>query len=376
MDQTTGKQVLHFAFVLYRYFPHGGLQKDFLRTLQEVLARGHKVTAFLAKQEAPLPEHPNLAVRLLPVKGCSNHAKMRSFSEKVQQELTADSFHKTMMFSRLPGGDFYFAADNCLATDWAKLHHPLVLKLLPRYRTFLALERAVFEPASRTRILALVPRQKLDYQSIYHTQDERFVILPAGIDPACRRPDDVPAIRQTIRAQYGIPQDATLLVQVAAQFGVKGVDRSIEALASQKRPDLYLLVAGGGEIEKFRAIAEKSGVADRVIFAGACSNIPQLIAASDLMIHPARKEATGTVIVESLAVGVPVISSDACGYAHYSAEIDPALVTPEPFVQNDLNTALAFALEHLADLTEKVLRPDRDQDFYRRAGVIADLLEQ
>ena len=337
MEPMKEKKVLHFAFVLYRYFPHGGLQKDFLRTMQEVLARGHKVTAFLAKQEAPLPAHDNLSVRLLPVRGCSNHAKMCSFSGQVKDILSKEPFDKSLMFSRLPGGDFYFAADNCLATDWVKLHHPLILKLLPRYRAFLALEKAVFEPDSKTQILALTPQQKADYQTSYQTQDERFTILPAGIDPACRRPDDVPTVRQAIRYTYGIPQDATLLIQVAAQFGVKGVDRSILALAEQKNTALYLLVAGGGEIEKYKTFAEKHGVTDRVIFAGACSNIPGLIAASDLMIHPARKEATGTVIVESLAVGVPVISSATCGYAHYSAEIAPELVTPEPFEQNALN---------------------------------------
>ena len=376
MDQNTGKQTLHFAFVLYRYFPHGGLQKDFLRALQEVLSRGHRVTVFLAKQEAPLPDAKNLEVILLPVSGWSNHAKMRSFSKKVLQELAKNNFDNTLMFSRLPGGDFYFAADNCLAADWSKLHHPLILKLLPRYRTFLALEKAVLQPDSKTRILALVAQQKRDYQSFYYTQDERFTILPAGIDPTCRRPDDVPAIRREVRERFRIPQEAILLIQVAAQFGVKGVDRAIEAMVEQARTDLFLLVAGGGEIEKYKAIAEKHGVVDRVIFAGASSDIPHLIAAADLMIHPARKEATGTVIVESLAVGVPVIASAACGYAPYAAAIDPQLVTPEPFVQNDLNTSLAYALDRLPGLTAQVLRPGRDLDFYRRAAVIADLLEK
>lgn len=376
MDQNTGKQTLHFAFVLYRYFPHGGLQKDFLRTLQEVLSRGHRVTVFLAKQEAPLPDAKNLEVILLPVSGWSNHAKMRSFSKKVLQELAKNNFDNTLMFSRLPGGDFYFAADNCLAADWSKLHHPLILKLLPRYRTFLSLEKAVLQPDSKTHILALVEQQKRDYQSFYHTQDERFTILPAGIDPTCRRPENVPAIRREVRERFRIPQEAILLIQVAAQFGVKGVDRAIEAMAEQARTDLFLLVAGGGEIEKYKAIAEKHGVADRVFFAGASSDIPHLIAAADLMIHPARKEATGTVIVESLAVGVPVIASAACGYAPYAAAIDPQLVTPEPFVQNDLNTSLTYAMDRLPDLTAQVLRPGRDLDFYRRAAVIADLLEK
>ena len=137
-----------------------------------------------------------------------------------------------------------------------------------------------------------------------------------------------------------------------------------------------MLVAGGGEIEQYRKIAAGYGIADKVIFAGACSNIAQLLTASDLMIHPARKEATGTVIVEALAIGVPVIASDACGYAEYTGRISGKLVTPEPFRQDDLNNALLYAVNTLEKQTAAAMQQCGNSDFYRRAGVIVDLLER
>ena len=370
---------MHIAFVLYRYFPHGGLQKDFLRTLQEALSRGHKVTAFFAVQEADLAVNDNFNIVKVPVKGWSNHAKMVSFARNVNGCTATGKFDKVLMFSRIPGGDFYFAADNCLAADWGKLHNKLVLKLLPRYRTFLELERQVFMPESSTHILALTDKQVADYRQFYQTQPERFSVMPAGIDSACRRPDNAAIIRQEIRNKYNIPQDALMLIQVAAQFGVKGVDRSIKAVAyllKNIQQDCRLLIAGGGEIEKYQKIAESCGAGEKVIFAGACSNIAELISAADLMIHPARKEATGTVIVESLAVGVPVIASDACGYAEYTGKLSTSLVTPEPFAQSDLNTALLYAVSTLEEQTKKAMQCAGNKDFYRRAGVIIDLLEE
>lgn len=371
---------LHIAMVIYRFFPHGGLQKDFLRTVDSALLRGHRITVLLAVKEADLPQHPDLSVKLLPVKGFSNHSRMKSFAREVQKEISAGNYNKVLMFNRMSGGDFYFAADNCLATDWAKLHNSLTLKLLPRYRSFLALEKAVFEKNSHTHILALTPAQMQDYQKIYQTPDERFTVLPPGIDPACRRCENIEDIRQTIREKFDITQDAVLLIQVAAQFGVKGVDRSIGALAAlpeNLRKNAFLLIAGGGDVEQYALIARRAGVADKVVFAGASSEIPALISAADLMIHPARKEATGTVIAESLAIGVPVIASAACGYADFTGKLDAKLVTPEPFRQDDLNNALIYALENLEQLKSKTLVfAENNPDFYRRSDVIIDLLEK
>ena len=364
---------LHFAFVLYRYFPHGGLQRDFLRTLQEALNRGHRVSVFLARQEAPLPENAGLEVMLLPVSGFSNHARMISFSKAVKQKLAEHKFDNVLMFSRIPGGDFYFAADNCLAADWGQNRNALVLHL-PRYRTFLKLEQEIFSPESRTEIFALVPRQVQEYQTFYHTQKERFTILPPGIDSAFRRPENIREIRQQIRRELNISDDAVVLIQVAAQFEVKGTDRAIAALAAlpeEKRRSCILLVVGGGKIGNFQKLAVRAGVENNVIFTGARSDVAALIAASDLMIHPARKESAGAVIAESVAIGVPVIASGACGYASFAQR-----VIPEPFEQHVLNRLLVEALEEREQLAAEVQKTCGSQDFYRRAAVIVDLLEE
>lgn len=54
-----------------------------------------------------------------------------------------------------------------------------------------------------------------------------------------------------------------------------------------------------------------------------------LIAAADVLIHPARCENTGTVIVEALAAGTPVITTATCGFAHYVKESMGGIVVAE-----------------------------------------------
>ena len=46
---------------------------------------------------------------------------------------------------------------------------------------------------------------------------------------------------------------------------------------------------------------------------------------ADLLIHPAYNENTGTVLLEALVAGLPVLVSAVCGYAHYIAEADAGL---------------------------------------------------
>ncbi|MNP52612.1 Lipopolysaccharide core biosynthesis protein RfaG [compost metagenome] len=75
------------------------------------------------------------------------------------------------------------------------------------------------------------------------------------------------------------------------------------------------------------------------------SDIPRFLLGADLLIHPAYNENTGTVLLEALVAGLPVLVSKVCGYAHYIAEADSGLVLDEPFEQEQLNGYLQRMLE-------------------------------
>ncbi|MDT4889268.1 Lipopolysaccharide core biosynthesis protein RfaG [compost metagenome] len=76
------------------------------------------------------------------------------------------------------------------------------------------------------------------------------------------------------------------------------------------------------------------------------SDIPRFLLGADLLIHPAYNENTGTVLLEALVAGLPVLVTDVCGYAHYIAEAESGRVLRSPFEQDGLNRVLA---EMLAD---------------------------
>jgi glycosyltransferase involved in cell wall biosynthesis len=67
--------------------------------------------------------------------------------------------------------------------------------------------------------------------------------------------------------------------------------------------------------------------------------------AADVLLHPARVENTGLTLLESLACGLPVLCTAACGYATYIAESSGGIVLNEPFNQDQMNKALAEMLD-------------------------------
>jgi UDP-glucose:(heptosyl)LPS alpha-1,3-glucosyltransferase len=75
------------------------------------------------------------------------------------------------------------------------------------------------------------------------------------------------------------------------------------------------------------------------------SDIPRFLLGADALIHPAYNENTGTVLLEALVAGLPVVVSAVCGYAHYINEAQAGIVLGEPFDQAELNSQLQRLLE-------------------------------
>ena len=363
------------AFSVFKYFPYGGLQLDLMRMALEFRDRGIGVVIFCMIWDAPPPPE-GIEFRELEVKAMTNHGKARKFEKLLAKELAKEHFLTHVAFNRLVPADWYFAADMPFVES---VPRGFVEKLFPRYRTFAAMERSVFTPKSPTRILCITRAQQAAFQRLYGTPNARMYQLPPGINAEYASALKYREERDEVRGEFGVGEDDILLIQVSSAFRTKGVDRSIAALAALPetvRERTKLLVVGRGKIPPYAALARRCGVADRVIFAGARDDVPKLIAAADLMIHPARNEATGTVLLESLACGTPALCSGICGFSPLVEEAgNPVL--PEKFQQKVLNRTLMLTLSapgRLEELQREAENYGANADFYRRAQVAVDLI--
>ena len=101
------------AFALFRYFPYGGLQRDFLRVAELCRQAGHQVKVLTTEWDGDRPGW--LDVTIEKVAPRTNHAAMVEFGKRALQFKQQVSARVLVVFNRLPGGDLYFAADDCFA---------------------------------------------------------------------------------------------------------------------------------------------------------------------------------------------------------------------------------------------------------------------
>ena len=93
--------------------------------------------------------------------------------------------------------------------------------------------------------------------------------------------------------------------------------------------------------------------------------------------HPAYAENTGTVLLEAVVAGLPVIVTDVCGYARYVAEAGAGEVVPTPFSQEAFNQQLQQML--LADKSgwrEAGLNYADTADIYEMPLRVAEWIEK
>ncbi len=367
---------MKLAFCLFNYFPYGGLQQDFLMIAKTCLARGHEIDVYTMSWEGEVPD--GIQLFLLKKQGLTNHSRARNFSKQVAAILTKTHYDRVVGFNKIEGLDIYFSADTCFVAQ-DKYQKSFLKPFHPRFRTYALLEGKVFGIEEKTRVLILTLKQKKEYQAAYHTPDERFYLLPPGIHKHHIRPAHADETRLQYRTQLNIHSDTFVLLFIGSYFKTKGLDRALFALASlpdaMKRKTL-LLVAGEGKTKKYEKIIKKFHLENKIQFLGKREDIPNLLLTADLLIHPARVESAGKVILEALVSGLPVLVTENCGYAHYIHDAKSGEVISLPFEQKKINQSLLSMLNQscLKQYHENALTYAKQTDLFSMAEQAANYI--
>lgn len=365
---------MKLAFVLYRYFPFGGLQRNMLAIAREAQQRGHRIVVYCTDWEGERDE--TLEVIEIPRRGWSNAARMTHFARDLSRLLAGENFDLVVGFNKWPGLDVYYAADSCFAYK-AYRERGFWYRLAPRSRAYLAFEEAVFGPMSETHILEVSRAERQRFIDFYDTPAARFHTLPPGISRNRAAPENWRAVRMAKRAELGIAEDRKVLLALGSGFRTKGLDRSIAALPGLAAFDTRLLVVGDDNATAFAKQAEQLGVRDKVVFLGGRADVPEILQAADVLLHPAYKENTGNALLEAMIAGVPVITTEVCGYAHYVRDAGMGEVLKEPFSREAYVRAIGDALaEDATHWHRRGALFAGTSDIYHRPRVAVDVIEQ
>jgi glycosyltransferase involved in cell wall biosynthesis len=135
-------------------------------------------------------------------------------------------------------------------------------------------------------------------------------ILPTGIPLARFAGGD----RTRFRAARDIAPGRPVALFVGRVAHEKNIGFLLEmaAEAVKRRPDLLLMIAGEGPaLPALRAQAARLGLGDAVRFTGYLdrhSDLPDCYAAADVFVFASRTETQGLVLLEAMAVGLPVVA--------------------------------------------------------------------
>lgn len=334
---------MNLGFILFDYFPYGGLQRDCLKTAQLCAHRGHSITFLTRSWQGNWPEAAR--VRLFDCRGLTTVARIRSFTTQLACELPILGLDGLVGFNRVPGLDLYYGAERCFAALLRE--RAFYLRWIPRYRHYLAAESAVFDRHSRTKILLLTPHEIPSYQKYYGTGNDRFEVLPPGISRRTVTENQWAVARTRACRSNGWAEDQKLVLFVGSGFRIKGLDRAITAFASLPGEVLKhsrLIVIGQNAPSRFASQARRLGISGRVHFLGGRNDVPEWQLAADLQFHPAYTESAGMVLLEAVTAGLPVLTTDTCGYAFHIEKARAGMVLKSPFNQSDCNQALLTML--------------------------------
>jgi glycosyltransferase involved in cell wall biosynthesis len=173
---------------------------------------------------------------------------------------------------------------------------------------------------------------------------ERLVRIEDAVDPAALRPTRA---REAVRAELGAAPDDCVLLALGALVERKGHDLALRALAELARGGraVRLWIAGEGpERAALQALAQSLGIGERARLLGRRADVPDLLAAADVVAMPSRAEGMGVAALEAMAAGRPVVAARVGGLGEAVQHERTGLL-----VEPDDAPALAAALARLVD---------------------------
>lgn len=167
-------------------------------------------------------------------------------------------------------------------------------------RTAPLADRVVFNSAE------VVPFS-MDHEGV---RQEQVLVIPNGVDV----PEGPFADRAALRAAFGIPQDAPVLMSLGRLAEQKDHASLVRALAEPPLEQAYAVVVGAGPLrDALLGLARGCGVAERMCFAGQRDDVPDLLHMADVYVHPATFEGMPNAVMEAMACARPVVACDIDG---------------------------------------------------------------
>ncbi len=174
----------------------------------------------------------------------------------------------------------------------------------------------------------------------------KVVYLGAPLDEFARvrSADEIAAARQAL----GIAPGTVAVGTITRLMPSKGNRYLIEAAPKvlAKHPKVRFFIVGEGELQhELESQAKALGLGDKLVFAGFTRDVGAALSALDVVVFPSLLEGTPLTVFEALAMGKPIVATDADGLLDVLTDRKDALIVPKADATR-LADAITFVLEH------------------------------
>jgi glycosyltransferase involved in cell wall biosynthesis len=210
----------------------------------------------------------------------------------------------------------------------------------------------------------------------------KVVYLGAPLDEFARprTEEEIAAARQSL----GLRPGTVAIGTITRLMPSKGNQYLIEAAPQilEKHPAVRFFIVGEGELQgELEAQARGLNLGDRLVFSGFQRDVAAALSAFDILVFPSLWEGTPLTVFEALAMGKPIVATDADGLLDVLTDRQDALIVPKADA-----AALAGAVSYLiekphiaAELVEEARKTGRRYDiaaFVRKMERLYELLHE
>ena len=296
---------MKIALVILNADPkRGGAERYTVDLASALVKRGHDVT-IVAGTLAPNND-PAVNQAHLEVAAFTRNGRYKKYLDLLDQHLAATRYDIVHAMLPVRRCDLYHPHAGCAKQTLEQMGWFKRL-LNPRRGTMAKVESDLLLSDQKTAVLCLSEYVRGIFQTEYpqaRVQD-RMKLLFNGVD--LTRFQRTGRDRATLRDQLKLPQDATIALMIANDYARKGLAEAIRVMTIVNDPKLALVVVGRQDATVYRRDAIKRRA--RVIFLEAVPDPRPLYEASDFFLLPTKHDPCSLVVLESLAMGLPVVST-------------------------------------------------------------------
>jgi UDP-glucose:(heptosyl)LPS alpha-1,3-glucosyltransferase len=216
----------------------------------------------------------------------------------------------------------------------------------PAAWSFARLERKQYLKSTTSTIIVNSLMVQRHFQQHYGIGSDRVQVIRSAIDPNRFAAEDREERRQKERASWGVTPQEPVGLFVAMNYRLKGLAPLIRAAATVPEClPFKLAIVGHPKFARYRRLAEQLGVANRFLFLGFRADPKDAYFAADFLVHPTFYDPCSLVVLEALACGLPVITTQYNGASELLTPPKNGVVVNDPHDALSLGVALSSMLD-------------------------------